>query len=54
MKIPRAFLGEVTEAFVTNSNVGIVPVTQIDDRSFPFGAETQQLQQWLRPAPAQS
>jgi branched-subunit amino acid aminotransferase/4-amino-4-deoxychorismate lyase len=47
--IPQAVLGEVREAFVTNSNVGIVPVTQIDGFTFPIGEETQQLMRWLEP-----
>jgi branched-subunit amino acid aminotransferase/4-amino-4-deoxychorismate lyase len=49
--IPRALLGEVREAFLTNSAVGIVPVTQIDDRTLPIGAETQELSRWLEPKP---
>jgi branched-subunit amino acid aminotransferase/4-amino-4-deoxychorismate lyase len=50
--IPYAQLSEVREAFVTNSNVGIVPVTQIDQRTFPIGSETQDLMRWLQPVPA--
>jgi 4-amino-4-deoxychorismate lyase len=45
--IPRASLSEAREVFVTNSNVGIVPVTQIDERSFPIGNETQDLMRWV-------
>ena len=40
-------LPEVREAFVTNSNVGIVPVTRIDDRDYPIGADTRALAKWL-------
>jgi branched-subunit amino acid aminotransferase/4-amino-4-deoxychorismate lyase len=47
--IPQTLLGEVQEAFVTNSNVGIVPVTQIDRQILPVGSETQQLNRWLEP-----
>lgn len=42
-------LGAVVEAFVTNSNVGIVPVTRIDDRHLPIGEETRRLALWLQP-----
>jgi branched-subunit amino acid aminotransferase/4-amino-4-deoxychorismate lyase len=48
--IPHATLGEVREVFISNSNVGILPVVQIDDRSFPIGSETLQLLRWLGPA----
>ncbi|HEV3081408.1 MAG TPA: aminotransferase class IV [Gemmataceae bacterium] len=47
--IPHARLGEVQEAFVTNSNVGIVPVAQIDTYSFPIGNDTLNLMRWLQP-----
>jgi branched-subunit amino acid aminotransferase/4-amino-4-deoxychorismate lyase len=47
--IPSARLGEVREAFVTNSNVGIVPVSRIDDRILPVGPETLSLIHWLEP-----
>jgi branched-subunit amino acid aminotransferase/4-amino-4-deoxychorismate lyase len=47
--IPHARLGEVQEAFVTNSNVGIVPVAQIDGYAFPIGNETLTLMRWLQP-----
>jgi branched-chain amino acid aminotransferase len=45
--IPRLRLADVREVFVTNSNVGIVPVTRIDDREFPVGDETRDLIRWL-------
>ena len=45
--IPAARLGEVQEAFVTNSNVGIVPVRGIDERALPAGADTAFLKAWL-------
>jgi branched-subunit amino acid aminotransferase/4-amino-4-deoxychorismate lyase len=47
--LPRTLLSEVQEAFVTNSNVGIVPVAQIDDRTLPIGTDTQKLIGWLEP-----
>jgi branched-subunit amino acid aminotransferase/4-amino-4-deoxychorismate lyase len=47
--IPRALLAEASEAFVTNSNVGIIPVVQIDEQMFSIGSETQQLRRWLLP-----
>src|SRR5581483_5237426 len=50
--IPRALLSHVRESFVTNSNVGIVPVTQIDGQKFSIGPETVELARWLHPAPA--
>jgi branched-subunit amino acid aminotransferase/4-amino-4-deoxychorismate lyase len=45
--VPGARLSEVREAFVTNSNVGIVPVVQIDDRHFTVGPGTTELMNWL-------
>lgn len=45
--IPLSLMSEVTEAFVTNSNVGIVPVTQIDDHKYPVGPETTNLIKWI-------
>jgi branched-subunit amino acid aminotransferase/4-amino-4-deoxychorismate lyase len=47
--IPLTLLDHVQEAFVTNSNVGIVPVTQIDGKAFPVGSETLSLMRWLEP-----
>ena len=41
-------LAEVREAFVTNSNMGIVPVTAIDDRVLPVGPGTVEIQNWLK------
>lgn len=49
--IPRTALREIQEVFVTNSNVGIVPVTQIDEYHYPIGAETMNLMRWLEPPP---
>jgi branched-subunit amino acid aminotransferase/4-amino-4-deoxychorismate lyase len=46
--MPLAQLADAQEVFVTNSNVGIVPVTQIDDQRFAIGPDTQDLIQWLR------
>lgn len=50
--IPRALLADASEVFVTNSNVGIIPVVQIDEQMFPVGGETQQLRRWLLPEKA--
>ncbi len=47
--IPYAALAQVREAFVTNSNVGIVPVTQIDQFTFPVGPDTLSLIRWILP-----
>jgi branched-subunit amino acid aminotransferase/4-amino-4-deoxychorismate lyase len=47
--ISYARLGEVREAFLTNSNVGIVPVVQIDQTALPIGRETLGLARWLLP-----
>lgn len=46
-KISCDDLSRVREVFVTSSNVGIVPVTQIDQHSFPIGPETMNLVRWL-------
>ncbi len=51
-KIPLALLNQVSEAFVTNSNIGIVPVSQIDGQMIPLGEETRQLIRWLEPRAA--
>jgi branched-subunit amino acid aminotransferase/4-amino-4-deoxychorismate lyase len=47
--IPKSRLHEASEVFLTNSNVGIVPVSQIDDKQFPIGTETLNLVRWLQP-----
>lgn len=47
--IPQAALSSATEVFVTNSNQGVCPVTQIDDRTYPVGPETQKLIAFLPP-----
>jgi branched-subunit amino acid aminotransferase/4-amino-4-deoxychorismate lyase len=47
--IPRPAVGQMSEAFVTNSNVGIVPVTRIDDIEFAVGPETRKLLRWIEP-----
>ncbi len=49
--IPRTLLPEVREAFVTNSNVGIIPVTQIDGLPLSVGVDTLSLIHWLDPTP---
>ncbi|MFT2543491.1 aminotransferase class IV, partial [Escherichia coli] len=41
--VPVSRLAGVSEVFLTNSNVGIVPVIRIDDRTYPIGDETRQL-----------
>jgi branched-subunit amino acid aminotransferase/4-amino-4-deoxychorismate lyase len=48
-KIPMSALAGVKEAFLTNSNAGIVPVTRIDDNHYPIGEETRNLVRWLHP-----
>jgi branched-chain amino acid aminotransferase len=50
--IPAAALGEVQVAFVTNSNVGIIPVTGIDGRALPVGGDTLKLIKWVQPPAA--
>lgn len=47
--VPSAVLADVREAFVTNSSVGLVPVSQIDDRALPLGDETRALMARLNP-----
>lgn len=47
--IHRDELADVREAFLTNSNVGIVPITRVDDREYPIGDETRHLAAWLEP-----
>ncbi len=47
--IARTELANATEVFVTNSNVGIIPVSQIDDLSYPTGPETKTLVDWVHP-----
>jgi 4-amino-4-deoxychorismate lyase len=42
-------LGAIREAFVTNSNVGLVPVTLIDQHEYPIGQQTRDLAHWLIP-----
>jgi branched-subunit amino acid aminotransferase/4-amino-4-deoxychorismate lyase len=49
--IPYARLAEVREAFLTNSNVGLVPVAQIDNHHFQTGSETLTLMRWLESEP---
>jgi len=46
--IPYAALARVREAFLTNSNVGIVPIAQIDQHTFPIGPDTLSLGRWLQ------
>ena len=50
--VPFAALSRASEAFVTNSNAGIVPVTLVDGLTYPVGPETQHLMRWLAPQPA--
>lgn len=47
--VAYAELNTALEVFVTNSNVGIVPVVGIDNLTFGIGTETQQLMQWMQP-----
>lgn len=52
MSIPKVRLAEAKEVFLTNSNVGIVPVTKIDQQGFAVGTETINLLRWLQPEAA--
>jgi len=45
--IPVERLAEASEAFLSNSNAGLVPVTQIDGYAFRHGPETRSLQEWI-------
>jgi branched-subunit amino acid aminotransferase/4-amino-4-deoxychorismate lyase len=47
--IPLARLKEADEVFVTNSNVGLVPVVKIDAHTYPIGKDTLELRTWLEP-----
>lgn len=49
--IPLTQLAEANEAFVSASNVGLVPVTQIDAHTYPVGDDTRALTQWVQPPP---
>lgn len=40
-------LDAIQEALVTKGNIGIVPVSRIDDRSFTVGRDTIILKHWL-------
>jgi branched-subunit amino acid aminotransferase/4-amino-4-deoxychorismate lyase len=48
-QIPVTNMVQVQEAFVTNSNVGLVPVAQIDETVLPVGEDTKALSAWLTP-----
>jgi len=52
--IPSSLLSSVSEAFVTNSKVGIVPIVKIDNHTYEIGSETQELIRWLNPEPAKA
>lgn len=47
--LPYDSIAGATEVFLTNSNVGIVPVSQIDGRPFAIGEETKRLMAWINP-----
>lgn len=47
--VPASTLDQVQEAFCTNSNVGIVPVTRIDNIQLAVGNDTKALMKWLEP-----
>ena len=47
-KIPLASLATAQEAFLTNSNAGIIPIARIDAQDFPIGEETRRLMGWIR------
>jgi len=46
-KVSIQKLSDCLEVFLTNSNAGIVPVTQIDSRKYAVGVETRRLMEWL-------
>jgi 4-amino-4-deoxychorismate lyase len=46
-RISLAMLEEADEVFLCSAVRGIVPVTAIDDRSYPIGPVTRELQGWL-------
>jgi branched-subunit amino acid aminotransferase/4-amino-4-deoxychorismate lyase len=46
--IPFTRLADIREAFVTNSNVGVVPVIQIDHAKLAVGNDTNQVIRWLQ------
>lgn len=46
-KVSIQKLSDCLEVFLTNSNAGIVPVTQIDSRKYPVGPDTKKLMEWL-------
>jgi branched-subunit amino acid aminotransferase/4-amino-4-deoxychorismate lyase len=48
--IPYSLLAGASEAFLSNSNVGIVPISQIDDLTFQTGPETLAIDRWIHPA----
>jgi branched-subunit amino acid aminotransferase/4-amino-4-deoxychorismate lyase len=50
--VPVSILSDVKECFVSNSNLGIVPVTQIDQFSYVIGNETRELVKWIEPPPS--
>ena len=49
--VPYSAVSSATEAFVSASNVGLVPVTLIDGHPLPVGPETRQLMSWVLPPP---
>ncbi|MFQ5995428.1 MAG: aminodeoxychorismate lyase [Acidiferrobacterales bacterium] len=49
--ITRATLDKADEIFLTNSLIGIWPVTQIQSRAFPVGPTTRRLQQAIMRTP---
>ena len=36
-------MGEVREGFLTNSNTGVVPLTQVDGHHYPVGDATREI-----------
>jgi branched-subunit amino acid aminotransferase/4-amino-4-deoxychorismate lyase len=47
--VHRSELASATEVFVTNSNVGLVPVVRIDGHEYAVGDGTRDLRRWLQP-----
>jgi branched-subunit amino acid aminotransferase/4-amino-4-deoxychorismate lyase len=47
--VHKTELAKATEVFVTNSNVGLVPVVRIDGQEYGVGDATRDLRRWLQP-----
>ena len=47
-RIQPDFLREAHEVFICNSVRGIIPISRIDDKQYPVGPVTRELQAWLQ------